>query len=243
MSHFLNFCSTFLFFVANLIGGHRDHLLIMYLWHMSSCLLKPKKCYPMEMESNFTGPLCALQIWKHIHWAFRYMHRQNMCWTLSEHLWVCMNANEWVGTAPEHPFSANECQWVSGSSPWSPIECAWMPISEYWTPPEHPFSANECQWVSGSSPWSPIECTWMPISEYWTSLEHPWSAYECQWVGVNTHWVHMNAIESLLNATHHGVTMRKFSFVSELNTPWTLVSVHECLWVSIEQPLNTCERA
>jgi hypothetical protein len=32
-------------------------------------------------------------------------------------------------------------------------------------------------------------------------------------------------------------------FESVLNTPWMLVSAHECLWVSIEHPLNTCECA
>jgi hypothetical protein len=61
-----------------------------------------------------------------------------------------------------------------------------------------------------------------------------------EWV-LNTHWVHMNAVESLLNVTHHGVTTRKIAFVSELNMPWTLVlvSAHECQWVSTEHPLNT----
>ena len=137
---------------------------------MSSCLAKPKKWHSMGIESKFIGPLHALQIWKHIHWAFRYMNRLNTNWAPPEGLWVHMNVNEWVETTPEHPLSAHERHWVS----------------------------------------------------------------------VNTHyWVHMDAIESLLNATHHGGTMRKISFVSELNT--TIVSACEHLWVSIEHPLNACE--
>ena len=51
----------------------------------------------------------------------------------------------------------------------------------------------------------------------------------------------MTAIESLLNVTHRGVTMRNVSFVSELNMPLTLVSARERLRVSIEHPLTACE--
>jgi hypothetical protein len=118
------------------------------------------------------------------------------------------------------------------------IWTGWMPLSEYWTYPE-------CLW-----------CMWTPMSEW----EQPWTPIECAWIpfsGVNTHWVCTYAIETLLNVTHHGMPMRKFSFVSELNTPWTLVSAqeclwvtpwmlvsaHECLWMSIEHPLNACEFA
>jgi hypothetical protein len=119
-------------------------------------------------------------------------------------------------------------------------ECTWTPMSEW----EQPLNTRwvcmpTIEWAL-DTPWTPIECTWMPMSE----CEHL--------------WVRMNAIESLLNVTHHGVIMRKFSFVSELNNPWTLwvhmntfesvlntpwmiVSAHECLWVSIEHPMNTCE--
>jgi hypothetical protein len=72
------------------------------------------------------------------------------------------------------------------------------------------------------------------MSEWEQPPEHPLSVHDHQFVSIehplNTHWVRMNAIESLLNATHHGVTMSKFSFVSELNTPWRLVSEWEhCL--------------
>jgi len=140
---------------------------------MSPCLTKPKKWHSMEIESKFVGPSHALQIWKYIHWAVKYMNRLNTCWTPPYCLWVHMNTNEWVRTAPEHPLSTHEWNWVS----------------------------------------------------------------------VNTHCGHMNTIESLLNVTHHGVTMRNISFLSELNDPSTLVSTPECLWVNIEHALNACECA
>ena len=168
MSNFLNFFSTFLFVVANLIGRHQDHLPIMYT-NVASCLLAYRsQRNGIQIKSKLIGPLHASQIWKHIHWAYRYMNALNTFWTPPECLWVRVNTNEWVGTAPEHPLSVHECHWVS----------------------------------------------------------------------VNTHWVRMNTIESLLNATHHGVTLRKISFVWELTSPWLRLSACECLRVSIEYPLN-----
>ena len=167
-------------------------------------------------------------------------------WTHVEHFLnahqVRMNANKWVGTAPEYPLSAHDRLWVSIEHP---LNTHWDINANKWvgTAPEHPSSAHDRLWVSIehfldtrwvrmtayewvlTSPWTPIECAWPPMSE----CEHL--------------WVRMNAIESLLKAIHHDVTMRKFSFVSELNTPRMLVSAHEHLWVSIEHTLNTCEHA
>ena len=136
-----------------------------------------------------------------------------------------MTANEWGGTAPEHPLSAHECQWVSG------------------TAPEHPFSMHECQWVSIEHPlntqcvhmnviewvWTPIECAWPPLSHYCMQLNMVWpweSSHLCQnWTLPECLWVLMNAFESVLN------------------TPCMLVSAHEHLWVwvSTEHTINTCE--
>jgi hypothetical protein len=76
-----------------------------------------------------------------------------------------------------------------------------------WTAPEHTLSAHECQWVTGSSPWTPL------------------SVCEC-----------VNMIEWFLNATHRGVTIRKKTFVWELNSPWMQLSVCECLWLSFNTP-------
>ena len=125
-------------------------------------------------EQDYRALACFTNL-KHIYWAFRYMNRLNMYWTPPEHLWVQMNANEWVGTASEHPLTVHECHWVS----------------------------------------------------------------------MSMHGLCTNAIESSLklNTTHHGVTMKKISFVSELITPWMLVSACEFLWVSFEHPLITCEFA
>jgi hypothetical protein len=102
-------------------------------------------------------------------------------------------------------------------------ECMWMPMSEW----EHPLNTH---WVC------------MNANEWvGTAPEHPLSADEFQWVSVNTHWMHMTAIESLLNATHRGVTMRRVTFLWESNSPWMRLSVRELMWVSIEHPLNAVE--
>ena len=102
-------------------------------------------------------------------------------------------------------------------------ECPWMPMSAYWTAHEHPLSVH----VSMSEWEQPLKTHWVHMNA------NEWA--------LNTHWVRGNAIESLLNKTYHGVTMGKIAFVSELNTPWTLVSARECLWVIIEHPLNARE--
>jgi hypothetical protein len=144
-----------------------------------------------------------------------------------EHLWVHVNANEWVL-----------------NSPWTPIECAWTPMSEYWTTPEHPLSAHDHHWVRMTTiewVWMPNECAWPPLSHYWmwpwsdhekdlicVRTEHALNACECTWMPVSEYWtppeclwVHMNANEWVLN------------------TPWTPI---ECTWMPMsewEQPLNT----
>ena len=181
MSNFLNFCTTFLFFVAYLIGGHRDHLPIMYS-SVTSCHLtwwSQRNGIQWKLRASSYG-LCMLHKtgWTHIE------HLLNTC----ECMWTSMS-EYW--TAHEHLLSVHECQWVSGNSPWTPIECAWMPMSEYWTS---------------------IECAWMPLSHSWTRLTMVWPwerSHLCQ------NWT--------------------------LNTPWTLVSARERLWVIIEHTLNACE--
>jgi len=167
----------------------------------SSCLAKPKTWHSTEIDSKCVGPLCALQIWKHIHWAFKYMNRLNTYWTPPECLWVRGNANEWV---------------VSGNSPWTPIECAWTPLSHYWTrltmvrpwershlcqnwtAPEHLWvHVNAFEWV--------LNTPWMLVSareHLWVSIELALNACECAWMPMseweqplNTHCVLMNAFE------------------------------------------------
>jgi hypothetical protein len=158
---------------------------------MSFCLPKPKNWHSMEIERKFKG----LHIWNQIHWAFRHMTRLNTHWTPPGHLWVPVNANEWVL-----------------NTSWTPIECAWMPMSEW----EYPLNTHECAWpwlsecqhpfsvhnhlwviIECNSPWcdhekvlicvrtvhslNACECAWLPLSQYWT---HP----ECL-------WVHKNACE------------------------------------------------
>ena len=155
MSNFLFFCSTFLFFVANLIGGHWDHLPIMYS-SVTPCHFawqSQRNGIQMKIKSKFIRPLHASQIWKHIHWTFRYMNRLNTYWTPPEHLWVHVNANEWVL-----------------NTPWTPIECAWMPMSEC----EHPLNTHWVHMTAIEWVWTPIECTWLPLSHYWTWLTMVW---------------------------------------------------------------------
>ena len=276
MSNFLNCCSSFLFYCQSHWRTPRpptNHVFKCDV--MSSCLAKSKNKF-----------VCASQIWKHIHWAFRYMNRRNTYWTPPACLWVHVNANEWVGTAPEHPLSVHKCHWVRVNTHWGSMnttesllnvthhgvatrklsfvselntpsmlvsaheylwvsiehtlnacECTWTPLSQYWTHPEclwvcvntfewalnAPWmhvSAYECLWVSGNIPWPPIECAWLPL---WLTMVWPWESSHQNWTLPECLWVHMNAFESVLN------------------TPWMLVSAHECLWVSIEHTLNACE--
>jgi hypothetical protein len=130
-----------------------------------------------------------------------------------------------------------------------------------WVSIEHPLNACECTWMPLSDCEQPLNTHWVCMNaNEWvgTAPEHPLSAHERHWVSVNTQWVCMTAIESLLNATHRGVTMRKITFVWDLNspltwssvrnacewvlnTPWMLLSARECLWVSVEHPLNASE--
>jgi hypothetical protein len=163
---------------------------------MSSCYIKPKKWHSMEIESNSIGPLSASHIWKHIHCAFRYMASLNTYWTPPEHLWVHVNANEWVGTAPKNPLSVHECQWVSGSSPWTPH--LWVIIERDWpccdhekvlvhVRTEHTPNACECMWVPMSEYWTPPVCLWVCVNgNEWvgTSPEHPLSVHECLWESI-----------------------------------------------------------
>ena len=118
---------------------------------------------------------------------------------------------------------------------------SWMSLSEYWTPPE---CYAECTQMPLSDRKQPLTTHWvcMNANEWMeTAPEHPLSAHECHWVNVNARQMHVNAIELLLNVTRGGVTMRKTTFLWELNSPWMWLSAHECLWVSIEYPLNTVE--
>ena len=180
---------------------------------MSSCFTNPKKWHLMEIGSKFIGPLRALQIWKHMHWAFRYM----IGWTHIEHclntckcMWMPMS-EYW--TPPEHPLSAHECQWVSIEQPlnihwvymttiewvWITIECAWPPLSNYWmqlTMVWHLESSHLCQ------NWACPEHLWVHKNANEWVLNTPWifvSASERQWVSIDhlliTHWVHMATFE------------------------------------------------
>jgi len=134
-----------------------------------------------------------------------------------------MNTFKWPWTAPEHPFSVNECQWVSGNSPSTPIECTWMPLSEC----EHPFSAHECHSViiECSSLWCDHEKK-IPLCENWTAPECIWvwvNTFEWVWTTPECYWVHVNAFEWILN------------------TLWMLLSVRECLGVSVNSPWTSIE--
>jgi hypothetical protein len=60
MSNFLNFCSTFYLFFANLTGGPTN--LLFKCDVMSPCLEKLKKRHSMEIESKCIGPQCASHI-------------------------------------------------------------------------------------------------------------------------------------------------------------------------------------
>ena len=145
--------------------------------------------------------------------------------------WVCMNANEYVGTAREHPMRAHDHQWVTGNSPWTSIECAWMPLSEC----EHLLSAHECHWViiECNSPWcdhekdcirSELHSPWMLLSareRLWLSIEHSLNAIECTWTPLSEYWTLPECL---------WVRVNTFEWV--LKMPWMLVSAHECQWVS-----------
>jgi hypothetical protein len=114
--------------------------------------------------------------------------------------WVCMNINEWVGTAPEHPVSAHERHWVSVNthivhmnaiesllnathhgvtmreiSFVSELNMSWMLVS-----------ACEHLWVSIEQPLNACECVLMPMIEYWTRPERLWVCVNSnEWVGTS----------------------------------------------------------
>jgi len=175
----------------------------------SSWLAKPKKWHSMEIESKFVGALCAVQIWKHIHSAFKCMNRLNMYCTPPERLWVRMNANEWVGRAPEHPLSVHECNWVIVNTHWvcmTAIESLLMRLTMVWHEKDRTYVRTE--WLLNT-----CECVWMPLSEWWTPPK-------CL-------WVHLNTFEWVLNKPWMLVSVHDHQWVSE-NSPWTSI---ECTWM------------
>jgi hypothetical protein len=196
----------------------------MYLYcFFSEHPLSVHECQWVSENSPWSPIECAwppLSEWEHQHaWPplSHYWMRLTVVWPW-ERTHLCQN---W--TCPERlRVHMNACEWVLNTS--------WMRMSPC-----------KCQWVSIEHPLKTIECAWMPTSEWERPLNTYWVRMNAnEWV-LSTHGVRMNTIESLLNATHHGVTMRKISFVSELKMPWTLKSVCECLWVSIEHFMNACE--
>jgi hypothetical protein len=93
-----------------------------------------------------------------------------------------------------------------------------MPMSEYWTSPEHQLSTHHHNSVI-------IECnsSWCDNEKVLICVrtEHSLNVCECAWTPLSQYWtcpehlwVHVNAFKSVLN------------------TPWMLVSAHECQWVS-----------
>ena len=213
---------TFLFFVANLIGGHQDHLPIMNSSVTSSLFLFGKaeeKAFNRNQDQIYRVLVCFAYLKTYL-LALQVFEPAERLWVSIEHP---LNTCECAWTPMSEYWSsggAHECQWVSGNSSWRPIECAWLPLSEC----EHPMSVHDHHWViiERDSLWcdhekdlicvrtehalNACECVWMPVSEYWTPPE-------CLWVHVNANeWV--------------------------LNTPWTPI---ECAWMPLserEQPLN-----
>jgi hypothetical protein len=211
MSNSLNFCSNFSFLLPiSLANTETIYQWCIQVWHHDFSLF----LFGEAKEKGFNGNWeQVLQIWKHIHWAFKYMNRLSMYWTPPERLWVCVNTNEWVGTAPEHPSSAHEHHWVGGNSLWTPIECTWMPLSEC----EHPLSPHDRHWViiERDSPWYDHEKDHICVR-----AEQSLNTCECPWVPLRQYWTPPDLL----------VRMNTFEWV--LNTPWTLVSAHEHQWVS-----------
>ena len=118
----------------------------------------------------------------------------------------------------------NAFEWVL-NTPWMLIECMWMPLSDCEQPLNtHCVRMNPNEWVWTASEqhcmhmnviewmWTPIECTWTPLSYYWMQLTVVWP------------WERMPLCENWTAPEC-----------------WMWLSVHECLWVSIEQPLNAIE--
>ena len=143
-----------------------------------------------------------------------------------------LNTFEWV----EHPLNTCECTWMPLSDceqplnthwghmsaiewVWTPIECTWLPLSHYgmrltlvW-----PWERSHlCQ------NWTHRECLWVHVNACRWGLNTSWTWMNaCEWVGTAPEhpWVCIKAIESLLNVSFCGMTIRKISFVSELNMP------------------------
>jgi hypothetical protein len=142
-------------------------------------------------------------------------------------------SSSWTGwTRIEHFLNTCESTWTPMSEWERPLTCVSgheCPKSEWGQPLNiHWVCMNANEWVLNTS-WTPIECAWMPLSHYWMQLTMVWpweSAHLCQNWTLSEHlWVHMNTFESVLN------------------TPWTLGSACEHLWVSTEHSLDACERA
>jgi hypothetical protein len=170
-----------------------------------------------KFENIFIGPSSTWTGWTHIE------HLLNACecaWTpMSEWEqplnipWVCMNANEWVRTAPEHLLSAHECNLVS--------------VNTHWV------CMNAIEWV-----WTPIERAWVPLSHYWTwfTMVWPWErSHLCQnWTVPEHLWVCVNAFEWVLNAPWMLVSAHERQRVSR-DSPWTPI---ECAWTPLSKYLE-----
>jgi hypothetical protein len=165
-----------------------------------------------------------------------------------------MNNNEWVGTAPEHPLSAHDWQWVSIEHH---LNTHWVCTNAnewVWTL----VSAHDCHWViiECDSPWcdhvkvlicvrtehslNTCECAWTPLGQYWThpeclvlvsvhehlwvSMEHPLNTCEYMWTTLSENWTHPECLWIFVNANEWVGTSREHS-----------LSNHECLWVSIRK--------
>ena len=168
MSNFLIFCSTILFFVANLIHGHQDHLPIMYLWYQIS----------LAWQSHRNG------IQRKLRASLQAVVRFANLKTYSLGLQVHTQAEHVLNTSWTL-VSAHEHQWVSGNmhmnaieGVWTPIECAWLPLSHYWMQ------------ITVVWPWQRSH-----LCQIWTCPECLWVCLNsCVWV-LNTSWTLVSAHE------------------------------------------------
>jgi hypothetical protein len=93
-------------------------------------------------------PLSHYWMWLTMVWPWA---RSHLCqnWMTPEHLWVCMNAFEWVLNTPWMLVSAREHLWVNIQHAINACECAWMPMSEWEQPLNtHWVRMNARLWVS-----------------------------------------------------------------------------------------------
>ena len=131
--------------------------------------------------------------------------------------------------------------WMPLSEYWTPPECYWVHMNTFewlWTAPEHTLSMHECQWVSVNSLWTPLrvhECHWVSVNTHWVCVDA--IGYHLKWLIVVWPWKRMHLCENWTAHKRNWLCVNTFEWV--LNMPWMLLSVCECLWVSIEQPLNT----